>query len=169
MPGHAELDEFDRRIIAELQRDGRISNVDLAEKVGLSPSPCLRRVRMLEDAGVILGYRAILDRAAVGLGMTVFVEISIARHSTEAANELQRRLNNLPGCVSCHLISGTADFLVEMVVADMQAYEQLITTHLLLPDAIGNIRSNFSLRQVTVDGALDLPQADVVRPAPRRA
>ena len=157
MPKHAELDEFDRRIISELQRDGRISNVELAEKVGLSPSPCLRRVKLLEEAGVIRGYRPLLDRAAVGLGMTVFVEITIARHSTAAAEVLQHRLEALPGCVSCHLVSGASDFLVEMVVRDMEAYERTITTHLLVGKEIAAIRSNFSMRQVRVDGPLLLP------------
>lgn len=157
MSKHAELDEFDRRIITELQRDGRISNVDLADRVGLSPSPCLRRVKMLEEAGVIRGYRAILDRSAVGLGMTVFIEITIARHSTTVAETLQHRLEALPGCVSCHLVSGASDFLVEMVVRDMEAYERTITTHLLVNQEIAAIRSNFSMRHVRVDGPLWLP------------
>lgn len=157
MPKYAGLDGFDRRIIAELQRDGRISNVDLAERVGLSPSPCLRRVKILEGAGVIRGYRAMLDRASVGLGMTVFVEITIARHSTVAAEHLQHRLEALPGCVSCHLVSGASDFLVEMVVADMETYERLITTYLLVGEEIAAIRSNFSMRHVRVDGPLLLP------------
>lgn len=159
MPRHAEMDEFDHRIIAELHRDGRISNVALAERVGLSPSPCLRRVKMLEDAGVIRGYRALLDRKAAGLGMTVFVEITIAHHSTVAAEILQRRLESLPGCVSCHLISGASDFLVEMVVSDMETYERIITTHLLIGPEIASIRSNFSMRHVMVDGPLLLPGA----------
>lgn len=158
MPRHAEMDEFDHRIIAALHREGRISNVELAERVGLSPSPCLRRVKMLEEAGVIRGYRALLDRMAVGLGMTVFVEVTIARHSTVAAEVLQHRLEALPGCVSCHLISGAADFLIEMVVADMETYERIITTHLLISPEIASIRSNFSMRQVMVDGPLLLPR-----------
>ncbi|MBA4490519.1 Lrp/AsnC family transcriptional regulator [Paracoccus sp. S1E-3] len=157
MSKHAELDEFDRRIIAELQRDGRISNVALAGKVGLSPSPCLRRVKLLEESGVIRGYRAVLDRVAVGLGMTVFIEITIARHSTIAAEILQHRLEALPGCVSCHLVSGASDFLVEMVVRDMEDYERTITTHLLVGREIAAIRSNFSMRHVRVDGPLSLP------------
>lgn len=159
MPRHAEMDKFDHRIIGELHRDGRISNVELADRVGLSPSPCLRRVKMLEDAGVIRGYRALLDRAAVGLGMTVFVEITIARHSTVAADVLQHRLEALPGCVSCHLISGASDFLVEMVVSDMETYERIITKHLLVGTEIASIRSNFSMRHVMVDGTLLLPGA----------
>lgn len=154
MPRYAALDELDRQIISVLHMDGRISNVELAERVGLSPSPCLRRVRLLEAAGVIRGYRALLDRAAVGLGMTVFIEINIERHSTATAESLQRRLERLPGCVSCHLISGASDFLLEMVVPDMESYERLITTHLLVASEIANIRSNFSMRPVKVDGPL---------------
>ncbi len=159
MPKHAAMDEFDHRIIAALHSDGRMSNVDLAEKVGLSPSPCLRRVKMLEDAGVIRGYRALLDRMSVGLGMTVFVEVTIAHHSAIAANVLQQRLEALPGCVSCHLISGAADFLIEMVVPDMEAYERIITRHLLVGPEIASIRSNFSMRHVLVDGPLLLSSA----------
>ena len=154
---HGELGELERRVITELSRDGGIRNQYLADRVGLSPSPCLRRVKMLEEAGVIRGYRAILDRSAVGLGMTVFIEITIARHSTIAAEILQHRLEALPGCVSCHLVSGASDFLVEMVVRDMKAYERTITTHLLVNHEIAAIRSNFSMRHVRVDGPLLLP------------
>ena len=157
MGGKTDLQQIDRAILRVLQQDCRLSNAQLAERVGLSPSPCLRRVKMLEEAGVIRGYRALLDRTSVGLGMTVFVEITIARHSTVAADVLQRRLEALPGCVSCHLISGASDFLVEMVVSDMETYERIITTHLLVGTEIASIRSNFSMRHVMVDGPLLLP------------
>ena len=152
-----KLDPAQRHILTLLQKDSTLSTQVLADKVGMSPTPCWRRVRDMEEAGVIRGYRAILDRSAVGLGMTVFIEITIARHSTTVAETLQHRLEALAGCVSCHLVSGASDFLVEMVVRDMEAYERTITTHLLVNHEIAAIRSNFSMRHVRVDGLLSLP------------
>lgn len=151
------LDAIDRRIIAALQRDGRLSNVDLAEAVGLSPSPCLRRVRALEEAGVIRGYRAVLDRAAVGLGLTVFVEITVAQHSRDHARDLQETLAALPDVVACHMVSGAADFLAEIVVPDLAAYERLLTERLLVLPMIQAVRSNVALRRIKSDAPLALP------------
>ncbi|MCP4317406.1 MAG: Lrp/AsnC family transcriptional regulator [Hyphomicrobiales bacterium] len=153
---HANIDEFDRKIISILQRDGRISNVDLADKVGLSPSPCLRRVRILEERGIIKGYGAVVDRNAIGLDLTVFVQVSVSQHSRKNAASVQQRLNTVPGSVSCHMVSGNADFLLELVVPSLAAYERLLTEQLLTMEEISDIRSNFSLRPVRVDGSLDL-------------
>ena len=151
------MDRIDRRIVAALQADGRLSNVELAEKVGLSPSPCLRRVRMLEERGVIAGYRAEIGRAAVGLTLTVFVGITVARHSRETAAEGERQLAGIPGLVACHMVSGDADFLAELVVADLAAYERILTDHILTIGAVAQVRSNFSLREVRSGAALTLP------------
>ena len=153
-----ELDDADCRILAVLQADGRISNVDLADRVALSPSPCLRRVRRLEEAGVIQGYRAILDREAAGLGLTVFVAIKVARHSREAAMTLQETLAAIPEVAACHMVSGEADFLAEVVVADLAAYERLLTEQLLTLPMIADIRSNMVLRRIKSDGAPPLPK-----------
>lgn len=150
------LDAIDRRILKALQEDGRLSNVDLAERVGLSPSPCLRRVKRLEAQGVIRSYRAVLDRPAVGLGLTVFVEIKVVRHTRENAAELQAALEARPEIVSCHIVSGSTDFLAEIVVADLTAYEKLLTEHILSLPMVADIRSNFSLRRIKSDGALPL-------------
>jgi len=152
-----ELDSTDRRILAALQADGRLTNVDLAEGVALSPSPCLRRVKRLEAACVVQGYRAVLDREAVGLGLTVFVEIKVERHSRENAQILQDALAAMPEVVSCHMVSGTADFLAEVVVADLRAYEALLTERLLTLPMVADIRSNVSLRRVKSDAPLPLP------------
>lgn len=157
MNDHANIDSFDRRIISILQAEGRISNVELAERIGLSPSPCLRRVRLLEERGIIVGYGAHINREAVGLGLTVFVEVSVARHSRENASHLQERLERLPGCVACHMVSGEADFLVEIVVADLAAYEAILTSHLLNMTEVATVRSNFSLRPIRTNGSLRLP------------
>lgn len=153
-----DLDSTDRRILAALQRDGRLANVDLAQRVALSPSPCLRRVRRLEAAGVVRGYRAVLDREALGLGLTVFVEIKVARHSRENAQALQDALAALPEVVSCHMVSGTADFLAEIVVADLRAYEALLTERLLTLPMVAGIRSNVSLRRIKSDAPLPIPE-----------
>jgi Lrp/AsnC family leucine-responsive transcriptional regulator len=108
---YVDLDAIDLRILKSLQEDGRLTNNDLAERVGLSPSPCLRRVRRLEQEGFIRTFRAVLDREAVGLGLTVFVEIKVERHNRENAQALQDALRALPEVVSCHMVSGTADFM----------------------------------------------------------
>ncbi|KAJ56653.1 AsnC family transcriptional regulator [Actibacterium mucosum KCTC 23349] len=144
----AKMDETDRRIIDALQRDGRLSNVELANRVGLSPTPCLRRVRRLEETGAITGYRAELGRAAVGLTLTVFVEITVTRHTRGNADEVEAALANVPGLVACHMVSGNADFLAEMAVADLPAYERVLTNHILTIPAVDNVRSNFALRPV---------------------
>lgn len=151
------LDRTDRRILAALQGDGRLTNVDLAQQTALSPSPCLRRVKRLEATGVVQGYRAVLDREAIGLGLTVFVEIKVERHSRENAQVLQNALAAMPEVVSCHMVSGTADFLAEVVVADLRAYEALLTERLLVLPMVADIRSHVSLRRVKSDAPLPLP------------
>ena len=106
-----ELDAIDLRILSALQSDGRLTNQELADQVGLSPSPCLRRVRRLERDGFIRTYRAVLDRDTVGLGLTVFVEIKVEKHSRDNAQALQQALVSMPEVVACHMVSGTADFM----------------------------------------------------------
>ena len=153
---HAALDAIDLRILNALQEDGRLTNSDLADRVGLSASPCLRRVRRLEQEGFIRAYRAVVDREAVGLGLTVFVEIKVEKHNRENARGLQAALSALPEVVSCHMVSGTADFMAEIVVANLKAYERLLTERLLTLPMIADIRSNFALTRVKSDGALPL-------------
>lgn len=154
------MDDIDYRIIAELQRDGRLSNVELAERVGLSPSPCLRRVKLLEEQGVIAGYTALINRETFGLSLTVFVEITVARHSQQNAKVVETSLSSIPGLVACHMVSGDADFLVELVVADLKAYEHILTENILSIDAVAQVRSNFSLRPFLVARALTRPRSN---------
>jgi Lrp/AsnC family leucine-responsive transcriptional regulator len=151
-----DIDRTDRRILQTLQEDGRLSNVDLADRVALSPSPCLRRVKRLEDEGLISGYRAVLDRKALGLGLTVFVEIKVGKHSRENAAALHEALLAMPEVVSCHMVSGIADFLAEVVVADLEAYERLMTDKLLTLPTIEDVRSNFAIRTIKTNGPLPL-------------
>ncbi len=155
MPSDA-LDRFDHAILAALQADGRLSNVELAERVGLSPSPCLRRVKRLEAEGYITGYRSVLDRDKVGLGLTVFVEIKAARHRIDDSQALQSHLAAIPEVVAAHMVSGEADFLVEVVVPDLKAYERVLNERLLVLDMVKDIRSNFAIRIIKTAAPLPL-------------
>ena len=155
-----ELDRTDRRILALLQEDGRRSNVEIAERVALSPSPCLRRIKRLEALGVIRGYRAIIDRDAIGVGLTVLIGIKIGQHSKENAAILQDTLVSMPEVVSCHMVSGSEDFIAEIVVKDLQEYERLLTARLLVLPMIVDVRSNISLRRIKSEAPLPLAQQD---------
>ncbi|MEW5423064.1 Lrp/AsnC family transcriptional regulator [Amorphus sp. 3PC139-8] len=150
------LDRIDLRILSLLQDDARITNAALAEKVGLSASPCLRRVRRLEQAGLITAYRAILDRLSAGFGLTVFVEIKVGRQGREAMAILETTLSEIPEVTACHMVSGHADFLLEIVVENLAAYERLLTERLLSQTAIQDVRSNFAIRTSKANGPLPL-------------
>ena len=150
------LDRIDRRILDALQLEGRLSNVALAERVHLSPSPCLRRVKALEDDGVISGYRAMIDREAIGLGLTVFVEIKVEGHSKRLAGALEDAVASMPEVVSCHLVSGAADFLLEVVVPDLRSYERLLLEKLLGLPGVQDVRSNFAIRTMKPPSPLPL-------------
>jgi Lrp/AsnC family leucine-responsive transcriptional regulator len=150
------LDRVDRRLLEVLQSEGRLSNVQLAERVHLSPSPCLRRVKALEHDGVIAGYRAVLDREAVGLGLTIFVEIKVEGHSDALATAIEDAVTAMPEVVSCHIVSGAADFLLEVVVPDLRAYERLLLGSLLKLPGVSDVRSNFAIRTVKPPAPLPL-------------
>ncbi len=149
-------DGKDREILVQLQDEGRLSNVELAERVALSPSPCLRRVQRLENEGTIAGYRAILSRQAVGFGLTVFVAIKVAHHSRANAAALGEALAAIEAVVACHMVSGEADFLAEIVVRDMGDYERLLNERLLTLPMIADIRSQFALRTLKANAPLPL-------------
>jgi Lrp/AsnC family transcriptional regulator, leucine-responsive regulatory protein len=150
------MDDTDRRMLAILQREGRITNAELAERLHLSPSPCLRRLRALEREGVISGYRAVLDRRRAGLGLTVFVELKVDGHSDRTAAAITEAIDATPEIVSAHIVSGAADFLLEVVVADLPAYERLMFGTLLKLPNVADVRSNFALRNVKEPGPLPL-------------
>lgn len=152
------FDAIDRAILAELQRDGRIANVDLAEKVRLSPSACLRRTKALERAGVIAGYRAELDPRALGLGLTVFVSLRVDQHSRAVSRQIEDALLAIPEVVACYVVSGEADFLVQAMVPDLGGYEALLLDQVLAIAAVTDARSMFAIRTVADRGPLPLTQ-----------
>jgi Lrp/AsnC family leucine-responsive transcriptional regulator len=151
-----KADRIDRAIVTELQHDGRIANVDLAEKVSLSPSACLRRVKALEASGVIAGYRAEIDRAKAGLGLTVFIGLRVEGHSRAASAQVERALLAIPAVVACYLVSGTDDFMVEVAVPDLAGYEQLLLDQVLAIPAVVEARSTFIIRTVRSRGPVPL-------------
>ena len=151
-----QLDNLDRRILGALQRNAKLSNVQLAEEVGLSPSPCLRRVRLLEEAGVIRGYHAQLDRSKAGLGLTVFVGVKVERHHDASANAFRAAVIDLPEVISCHVVSGESDFLLQVVLPDLASYEDFLFSTLLKLPAVSDIRSNFAISTVKSQTAVPL-------------
>jgi Lrp/AsnC family transcriptional regulator, leucine-responsive regulatory protein len=155
MPAHA-VDGVDRAIVNRLQVDGRIANVDLADAVSLSPSACLRRVKALEASGIIAGYRADVDRAKAGLGLTAFIELQVEGHSQETAARIEQALTAIPAVVACYVVSGSADFFIEVAVPDLQGYEQLLLGQILTIPSIVGARSSFAIRTVLSRGPLPL-------------
>jgi Lrp/AsnC family transcriptional regulator, leucine-responsive regulatory protein len=149
-------DGVDRAIVAQLQRDGRIANVDLADAVRLSPSACLRRVKALEADGIIAGYRAEVSPARAGLGLTVFVGLKIEGHSRETSSRIEQALLAIPSVVACHVVSGADDFLVEAAVPDLASYERVLLDQLLAIPSVTEARSTFAIRTVLSRGPLPL-------------
>jgi Lrp/AsnC family leucine-responsive transcriptional regulator len=149
-------DRVDRAIVSRLQVDGRLPNVDLAEAISLSPSACLRRVKALESSGIVAGYRAEVYRVRAGLGLYVFIELKVESHSQETSAQLEVALTAIPAVVACYLISGTADFFVEVVVPDLAAYEQLLLGQILAIPQVVSAQSNFAIRTVLNRGPLPL-------------
>lgn len=152
-----DLDEIDLRILSALQGDGRLSNVDLAERIGLSPSPCLRRVRRLEEAGLIRGYRAVLDPVPLGLGVRVFVTAAIDHGKDPGGSNFQAAVQAMPEVTACYVVSGDSDFLLEVVAADLEAYSDFVLNGLLKLPGIAGVKSNFAIATVKRSDVLPLP------------
>ena len=152
----AELDGIDRKILAVLQQDGRKSIAELAEQVGLSPSPCLRRVRILEEAGVITRYVAVLDQQSVGLPVSVFVSIKLESQREEALDRFAKAIARWSEVLECYLMTGPRDYLLRVVVADLAAYERFLKQKLTRLSGIGSIESSFALEQVKYTNVLPL-------------
>ena len=152
-----KLDSIDLRILAELQADGALSNVALAKKVHLSPSPCLARVKALEAAGVISRYVALANASALGLGLNVFINISLKTQNKEALAEFEQRIAEHDEVMECYLMTGDSDYLIRVAVADIGALEKFILEQLTPIAGIEKIRSSFALKQVRYKTALPLP------------
>jgi Lrp/AsnC family transcriptional regulator, leucine-responsive regulatory protein len=159
-----DLDKVDCRIIAELQADGRLSNVDLADKIGLSPSPCLRRVKRLERDGYIEGYRAALRRDRIGLGFSVFIGVKIDGHTNERALQFEKAVVAMPEVVACHLISGEADYFLEVVVPDLADYQRFLVGRLLNMPIVREVHSNIAIQTLKAGAPLPLQHLETEQP-----
>ena len=152
-----KLDTTDLRILRELQQDGSLSNVDLARRVHLSPSPCLTRVKELESSGVIAKYVALVNAQALGLGLNVFINISLKEQSKSSLAEFEQRIAQHDEVMECYLMTGDSDYLIRVVVPDIAALERFILDQLTPIPGIEKIRSSFTLTQVRYKTALPLP------------
>lgn len=155
------LDEIDRRILAVLQENARVTNVELAAAAGISASPCWRRVRELEETGVIARYVTLVDPGAVGLPVSVFIQVSLEKQVEAALEEFERVILSRPEVMECYLMTGDADYLLRVVVADLEAYERFLMAHLTRVSGVANIRSSFALKQVKYRTALPVAPGEV--------
>ena len=152
-----ELDRTDRRILALLQKDGAISNLDLAQSVGLSPSPCSRRVKALQDAGFILKTVALLDAKAIGLDMIAMISISMDRHTPERFEAFESAVKSFDEVLECFLITGqSADYVLKVVVKDMNAFQQFLLGKLTRIEGVTGVHSSFVMRKVVDKTALPI-------------
>ena len=153
----AKFDRHDRLILAALQQDGGLSNLELAERVGLSPSPCSRRVQKLEETGVIRGRAALLDSKALGLGLTVLIQISMDRHTPERFENFEATVRTYEEVQQCYLITGqSADYLLKVVVPDMDAYQAFLLDKITRIEGVSGVHSSFVMRKVIDTTALPL-------------
>lgn len=151
-----ELDAIDARILTELQSDGGLTNAELAERVGLSPSPCLRRVKILADAGVIKKRVALVDGNAIDLKVSVFIHVTLEKQIEENLSAFEAAVEARPEVVECYLMTGESDYLLRVVVPDLEAYERFLMEHLTRIPGVSNIKSSFALNQVKYSTALPL-------------
>lgn len=152
-----QLDRTDKRIIRVLQKNGRISNQDLADKVGLSPSPCLRRVKQLEEEGIIKGYVALADASMMGLKMMALIQIRMDRHTPERFEQFENALREYPQVLELILITGqTADYQVKVIVKDMEEYQDFLLNKITPLPGVSDVHSSFVLRQVIYTTALPI-------------
>ena len=152
----SSLDRTDYRILYHLQNNARISNTELADAVGLSPSPCLRRVKALEQAGVVKRYVGIVDPKAVGLPISVFVSVSLNRQERAGLEAFEQSIASYKEVMECYLMTGSSDYLLRIVVPDLESYERFLTDKLTRIQGVANIQSSFALKQVVYKTELPL-------------
>ena len=150
------LDKFDIQILHELQADARLTNAELAQRVGLSAAPCWRRVRALEQAGYIKGYHAEIDRQKIGLGVLAFVRIDAERNTGERTREMEEAIRKIPEIVSCHYISGTGTFELQVVARDLDSFSQFARKVLINLPNVKDLHTSFSLGEVKASSAVPL-------------
>ncbi|MEX2207213.1 MAG: Lrp/AsnC family transcriptional regulator [Myxococcota bacterium] len=154
-----QIDPIDRNILSILQEDARISNLDLARRVGLSPSPCLRRVRELERSGLVRRHVTLLDPQALGLGVSIFIQVRLDRQIERSLETFEAAVLLRPEVMECYLMTGDSDYLLRVVVPDVPAFERFLVEHLTRVPGVANLRSSFALKQVKYTTALPLPAA----------
>jgi Lrp/AsnC family leucine-responsive transcriptional regulator len=152
-----EIDRYDRQILRVLQEEGRISNQELADRIGLSPSPCLRRVQAIEKSGLITGYRALVDAKALGLSLMALIQISMDQHTPERFTHFEQKISEIPEVMECLLITGqAADYQLKVVVKDMDAYQELLLNRITRITGVSGVHSSFVLRRVIDKTALPI-------------
>jgi Lrp/AsnC family leucine-responsive transcriptional regulator len=156
----ATLDRTDLRILAVLQGEGRITNADLAERVSLSPSACLRRLQRLEGEGILTGYTAQVDPQAVGLGLQAFVRVQLTKHESAAVERFVELVNGWDEVVACYALTGDMDYLLHVFVADLQDFSRFLLDRLLNASGVADVNSSFVLRTVKRSAALPLAQLE---------
>ena len=152
------LDRIDVRILDALQQDGRLSNQELAERVGLSPSPCLRRVKRLEREGVIQRYTAVVDQSKVGIPVSVFVSVKLERQREDDMERFEQAIANYREVVECYLMTGSRDYLLRVVTGDLTAYERFLKDTITRIEGVASIESSFALNQVKFANALPISE-----------
>lgn len=141
-----KLDRIDRKILHDLQENGRMTNVELAERAGISAPPCLRRVRALEEAGVIKGYHADIDASTLGFGITVFAQVGLSNQSEVDLNKFEELIKSWPMVRECHLVSGEADYILKIVAEDWDSYQKFLTQNLTAAPNISHVKSALGVR-----------------------
>jgi len=152
-----KIDKYDREILRILQDNGKISNQDLADQVGLSPSPCLRRVKALEESGIIKGYRTILDAKRLDLGLTALIQISMDKHTPERFASFEKEIKVIPDVLECLLITGqSADYILKVVVKDLEDYQRLLLNKITRIAGVTGVQSSFVLTKVVDKASLPI-------------
>ncbi|HEA50730.1 Lrp/AsnC family transcriptional regulator [Marinobacter antarcticus] len=155
-----ELDKLDQHILAILQKDGRISNQQLAEQIGLSPAACWRRVRSLEETGIITGYSAQLAPERIGQGLCVLVNLSLQRHTIDSTADIERQVSSYPEVLQCFAVTGNADFVLRVLVRDMASYDRFLNEKIFTLQGISQVNSNFALREIKNTQTIPLGSAE---------
>lgn len=151
------LDRIDRQILGLLQADGRMTNVDLAERVGLTAPPCLRRVRALEEAGAIRGYHAELDAATLGYPITVFAMVSLRSQAEHDLHAFEDHVASIPEVRECHMLNGEIDFILKIVASDLKGFQEILTTHLTTAPNVASVKTSLTIRTAKAISGIPVP------------